>query len=66
MKIRTDEEIVYSLNVRDIQNVANQTLQRDLTGKELLLVNESVGDYIDWFQAIESAIHRHVHELPIR
>lgn len=61
MKNQTDEQIVYSLNVTDIQDVANQVLERRLTKKELLLVKESVGDYVDWFQSIENAIHKHVH-----
>jgi hypothetical protein len=60
MKNQTDEEIVYSINVGDIQDVANQVLERRLTRKELLLVKDSVGDYVDWFQPIESAIHKHV------
>ena len=60
MRNRTDEEIVYSINVADIQNVAHQVLKRRLTGKELLLVKESVGDYVDWFQSVENAIRNHV------
>lgn len=59
---QTDKEIVYSINVGDIQDVANQVLERRLTRKELLLVKKSVGDYVDWFQSIESVIHNHFHE----
>lgn len=62
MKNQTDEEIVYSINVGDIQDVANQFLERRLTRKELALVKDSVGDYIDWFQSIENAIQQHVQE----
>jgi hypothetical protein len=62
MKNELDEEIVYSINVNDLQEVANQVLERGLTKKELALVRESVGDYVDWFQAIESAIHKHINE----
>jgi hypothetical protein len=53
-------KIVYSINTDDIQDVANEVLERDLRKKELALVQESVGDYIDWFQAIEHAIHKHI------
>jgi hypothetical protein len=60
MKNQADKEIVYSINVTDIQDVASEILERHLTGKELLLVKKSVGDYIDWFQAIESAIHKDI------
>jgi len=62
MKNQIDEEIVYSINVADIQNVANEVLERRLTRKELLVVKESTGDYIDWVQAIENAIQKHVHD----
>jgi hypothetical protein len=56
----SDEEIIYSLNVNDLQEVSNEVLERRLTKQEVASVKESVGDYIDWFQAIEDAIHEHV------
>jgi hypothetical protein len=58
--MKNNAKIVYSINTDDIQSVANEVLERDLKNKELAAVQESVGDYIDWFQAIENAIHRHV------
>lgn len=60
MKKNKGEEIVYGINVNDLQEVANQVLDRRLTSKEIALVQESVGDYIDWSQAIENAIHKHI------
>ena len=60
MKKDSNKKIVYSINVSDLQEVANQVLERDLTQKELFLVEESVGDYIDWFQAVENSICKHV------
>lgn len=62
MKNDSDDRIVYSINVGDIQKVAKQVLERDLTKKEVVLVEESVGDHIDWFQAIENALRKHVTE----
>lgn len=62
MKKDSNKKIVYSINVSDLQEVANQVLERDLTKKELMLVEESVGDYIDWFQAIENSIYKYVKE----
>lgn len=58
----TNERIVYSINVSDIQEVAEQVLERKLTKKEIALVEDSVGDYIDWVQAIENAICEHINE----
>lgn len=60
MKKVSEERIVYSINVEDIQKVAEEVLDRKLTKKEVGLVEDSVGDYLDWFQAIENAINRHV------
>ncbi len=60
MKKDRNARIVYSINVSDIQEVANEVLERDLTKEEVILVEESVSDYIDWFQAIENAIREHV------
>ncbi len=62
MKNVCDKEIIYAINVDDLQEVADQVLERRLTKKELSLVQNSVGDYIDWFQAIELAIHEHIKE----
>ncbi len=62
MKTQTGEEIVYGINLDDIQKVSLQVLERPLTDAELALVKDSVGDYIDWFQAVENAIQKHIHE----
>ena len=62
MENDSNDRIVYSISVGDIQEVAKQVLERDLTKKEIVLVEESVGDYIDWFQAIENALRKHVTE----
>lgn len=60
MKKDRNDRIIYSINVEDIQEVADQVLERRLTKKEIGLVERSVGDYIDWFQAIENSIHEHI------
>ena len=51
------EKIIYSINIEDIQNVAEQELERKLTAKELSLVEDTVGDYINWYEAILNAIN---------
>ncbi|MDP2982670.1 MAG: hypothetical protein Q8O92_04995 [Candidatus Latescibacter sp.] len=53
-------KIIYSLNVEDIQHVVNEELDRDLTDKEIALVENKIGDYIDWYEAINSSIHESV------
>lgn len=47
---------VYSINMEDLQTVAMQELSRKLTTKELAIVADKVGDYIDWQGAIAAAI----------
>lgn len=49
-------KIIYSLNIEDAQNVAEEELERELTKKELKIVEDKVGDYIDWHEAISLAI----------
>jgi len=51
---------VYEISVDDLQRVAKEVLERELTVEEIAAIGNSVGDYIDWFQAIENAINDHV------
>ena len=50
------EKIIYSINIEDVQNVAEQELERKLTAKELRLAEKTVGDCINWYEAILNAI----------
>jgi len=50
------QEIIYSITIEDICNVAEEVLNRDLTEKEIRLISNKVGDYVDWREAIEFAI----------
>lgn len=40
----------------DIQEVADQELDRELSLEEIELVQNRVGDYISWYDAIAQAI----------
>jgi len=60
MKTDYTDRIIYSISVGDIQEVANQVIERRLTKDEIVLVEESIGDYIDWFQSIENSIREHI------
>ena len=48
--------IIYSINIEDIQNVAEEELGRKLSKRELEIVEDKIGDYIDWYSAIDLAI----------
>ncbi len=51
-----DSRIVYSLNVEDIQTVAVEEFGRALTKDELEIIEDNLGDHIQWYDAIETAI----------
>lgn len=55
--MKTKERIVYSINVEDLQMVADQELDRKLTEKEIKFVEDRLGDHVDWYGAITSAIN---------
>jgi len=48
--------VVYSINVEDIQKSAEELIGRDLKSDEIRLVENTLGDYINWFDAISRAI----------
>jgi len=58
--MKLEDRIVYSLNVEDIQTVAEEVLERKLRKAEIALVEGSIGRYVDWFGAIEFAIKENV------
>lgn len=55
MRIDTSK-IIYSINIEDVQNVAEEEHGRKLTKKELKIIEDKLGDYIDWYNAIDMAI----------
>jgi len=51
------DRIIYSINVEDLQNVAEQELERELTDEEIRNVEKRLGEYIDWYEAIVSTLN---------
>jgi len=49
-------EIVYSLNIEDIQTVAIQEIDRELAEDEIEKVKGLIGEYINWHDAILHSI----------
>jgi hypothetical protein len=56
-------KIIYSINVEDIQNVANDELERDLTDEEIESIIDLIGDNIGWYDAIADAISEKIGTL---
>lgn len=49
-------KIIYKLTIEDIQNVAQQELERNLTIVEVNKVVDLIGETIDWYNPIADAI----------
>lgn len=58
--MKSNKRVVYSINVADIQTVAQEELGRRLTDDELKRIEDNLGDYIRWYDAIASAILNHI------
>ena len=54
MKHKND--IIYSLNVEDIQTVAIQEFDRELTDDEIEKVRDVIGEKINWYDVIFNSI----------
>jgi hypothetical protein len=55
MKHKND--IVYSLNIDDIQEVAMQELDRELTLEEIKKIIDPIAEKIPWYEAIADSIN---------
>jgi len=55
--------IIYSLNIEDVQTVAEEEIGRELSEKELEIVEDKLGDYIDWYSAIDFTIQNEILKL---
>ena len=49
-------KIVYSINLDDIKNVAQEEFGRDPTDREIKFVENRLCNYIDWYNAISLAL----------
>jgi len=54
--MKNEHEIVYSLNIEDIQTVATDEFRRELTEDEVDNVRDLIGEYINWYEAIFHSI----------
>ena len=52
-----NNKIIYSLTVRDIQTVANQEIERNLSYQEIEKIIETIADKISWYDAIANSIN---------
>lgn len=50
------DNIIYQLTKDDIQNVANQEINRDLSDNEILILVDYIEKHIDWYNIIANKI----------
>lgn len=51
-----NNKIIYSLTVEDIQSVAEQEINRELTAKEIKKIEDLIAENISWYDAVADAI----------
>jgi hypothetical protein len=56
--ILDEARLVYQISVEDLQSVANDELERDLTEEEIMKIEDIIGDYIDWYGTISECISK--------
>ncbi len=57
-----NEEIIYSLNINDVQTVAKEEIERTLSKKEIRIIKKFIENNISWYDAIADAIHQYISE----
>ena len=55
--MKDKNKIVYQLTIEDIQEVAIQELDRELTPKEIKRLIDPIAEKIPWYDAIADAIN---------
>jgi len=56
-------DIIYSLSIEDVQTVARDELDRELTRDEINKIIDDIADRIHWYDAISAAIKYRINEL---
>ena len=57
-----NEELIYSLNINDVQTVAEEEIGRTLSRNEIELIKKFIEENINWYDAIADAIHKYESE----
>lgn len=53
-------KIIYKLTVKDIQNVAEEELERQLTDEEINSILDTIAEKISWYDAIADSIRESI------
>lgn len=58
--MKNKSKIFYSLNIEDIQTVAMQEIDRELSEEEIEKVKDLIGERINWYDAILNSINEKI------
>jgi hypothetical protein len=50
-------KVIYEISEEDIQNVAEEMFEKKLRKTDLKKVSDKLGDFINWYDAIENTIN---------
>lgn len=57
MRNNNSKEVIYELIVDDIQTVAQEVIDRDLSEEEIAKIKALIGEKINWFDVVEDIIN---------
>ena len=55
-----DNKIIYSLNIKDIQTVALEEVQRNLSSEEIKKIIDPIAERMNWYDAIANSIKENI------
>lgn len=58
-------KIIYSLNEDDIQTVALQEVERNLSSQEIEKIKNLIAEKINWYDAIADAINEKINKISV-
>ncbi len=60
MKKQIINDLFYSLNIEDIQTVAQEEIDRNLSDEEIESIKDVIASKINWYDAISEAIQENI------
>ncbi len=60
------DRIIYSISTEDVKDVLEDMSEVRLTARQIKMVEEKLGDYIDWYGALELAIQSTIRQTRTR
>ena len=59
-------KVIYSLNEEDVQTVALQEIDRNLSSQEIEELKNFIAEKINWYDAIADAINERINTVSVK